>query len=67
MSKQPSPNVITLGFFNGFLEAQTWLCSQFLKENVAYCPKITVGYRQYKSSVHFKNDLYRLLLKKILQ
>ena len=43
--------------FPCFLEAKTWFCSQFLRDNVAYCLKITAGYIQYKSSVHFENDL----------
>ena len=45
------------GFFMVFLEAQIWFCSQFLRANVAYCLKITVGNIQYKSGVHFKTDL----------
>ena len=57
VSKQPSPRVKHWGFFMVFLEAQIWFCSQFLRANVAYCLKITVGNIQYKSGVHFKTDL----------
>lgn len=50
-----------------FLEAQTWFCSQFLRANVAYCLKITVGNIQYKSGVHFKTDLETAVKKDLQQ